>query len=463
MFTVPLGLAGVIWALFLLVFSLGTGPTLQYIIAKYRAKKQFSKLDWLVKHYLIVLMISTTIGSIIMFLSAQTIAAFYRIPELANFLEILAVGLVAYSITENFAAPIYVGYQKLKYTFFAGLLYDALRLLQVSVVVIGLGLLGAITFYDVVYLILAVVSVFFVYRLLLSNKSTTKQKVTKSELVKFGRYSKFSYSSALVSYIYGPLITLLLGFFAVNVSAVAFYRVGLFMSGIVGMPAGALAATFFATNTKYFEKRQYSDFYRMLALIMRYAAMLTIPLVVGGIVAAGPLLTYFYHSSFLGAETPLIILLLAAVITSILSPITGVLSAIGHQKYFMYSNGIAAVIGIISAIILLPIFAATGAALVYFLSSLTLVLVNLKFVSKYIKINIPFLVLLKSTVASLIMGGYIYFLNLYIKLAFLPLVLISALVIYVAFAYIMKLVTKVDIIFFLRLIKLDKLLGLRAN
>ena len=456
-------LAVVVWALFLLVFSLGIGPTIQYLVAKYRAKKQFGRLDWLLKHYLTILIISTTIGSIIMFLSAQTLAMLFRVPELAKFIEILAIGLVAYAITENFAAPTYIGYQKLRYTFFAGLLYDVLRLVQVSVVVIGLGLLGAITFYDVVYLIMAVISIFFVYKLLSSNKSTIKQTATKPELRKFNRYSTFSYGSALVSYIYGPLITLLLGFFAVNVSAVSFYRVGAFMAGIVGMPAGALAATFFATNTRYFEKRQYDNFYRMLALITKYAVMLTIPLVVGGIVAAGPLLIYFYHSSLLGAETPLIILLLAAVVTSILSPMTGVLSAIGKQRYFMYSNGIAAGIGIVSAVLLLPTFAATGAAIVSLLSSLALVLANLKFVSKYIRISIPFPAVLKSTVASLIMGGYIYFLDLHVKLVFLPLVLISALAIYVALAYVTKLVTKVDIVFFLKLVKLDKFLGLHVG
>ncbi len=451
-------IATIYWAMFTTIALLGLGNAVQYGIAKYRVHNEFGKLNWLVKHYLMILIISSILGSIVMFVLAGPIAAAYRVPQMQSLIEILALGIVFYGITEGFATNVYVGYQKIKYTFFSGITFDALRLVQVAIVFFGLGLLGVIAFYDVIYIIVAAVALYFVYKLLRKNKIQKERPVPKKELSEFHRYNWFSYGHNLISYFYGSAIVLILGVFAPNLSSVSFFAVGWNLAALIAMPASALSSAFFSTNTKYFETKQLDKFYGFMNLILRYVSMFTIPLLIGGIIAAGPLISYFYRSSFLGAETPFIIVMVATFLMALFGPLTNIVSAIGKQKYVLYSSVAGAVVGLISTLILVPIFFATGAAFVILLSSTAILTVNLYFTSKYIKITLPYFVMLKITIASLLMGGIIYILDKTVSLALLPVILIGSFVLYLFIIYVMGVLTRKDINFFLKLSRLDKFL-----
>ncbi len=450
------------WVMFTTIASIGLGSAVQYGIAKYRSNNELGKLNWLVRHYLKILTISSILGSIVMFLLAGPIAIAYRVPEIKSLIEILSVGIVFYAITESFAANVYIGFQKMKYTFWSGIVFDALRLVQVSIVFFGLGLLGVITFYDVIYVIVTVISLYFVYRLLHKNNTQKEIPIPKKELSEFHRYNWFSYGNNLIAYFYGSAIALILGVFAPNLSSVSFFTVGLSLASLISMPAGALSSAFFSTNTKYFEKKQFDKFYEFMNLILRYVSMFTIPLAVGGIIAAGPLISYFYRSSFLGAEIPFIIAMVATFLTALFNPLTNVVSAIGKQKYILYSSVVGAVVGLISTLILVPIFLTIGAAFVILLSSVAILVVNLYYTSRYIKIILPYLVMFKITIASLIMGGLIYLLDKKVSLSLLPFVLIGSFIVYLFIIYAMRVLTKNDINFFLKLSKLDKFLHIKT-
>lgn len=443
------------WGLFMSVMAFGFGNVVQYGIAKYRAENNLKKASWITKHYLLLLIVSTSVGSIIMFISANPIAALYRIPQMALLIQLLAIGLVFYSISETFVESVYLSYQRLKYTFYKGIVFDILRIIQIIIVILGFGLIGAIAFYTVLYVITAAVAIYFVYRII---KPVGKPvQVTKTDIKKLSNYNWFSYISNLIAFFYGSIISLILGFFAPNASFVSFYRVGLLLASMISIPAGALGGPFFATTTRYFETKQFDKFYRLMNTILRYIGMITIPLIIGSFVAAGPIIQYLYHASLLGAETPFLILLISVLITSLLAPIMNVLSAIGKQKYFMYSNVVGAIIGISLNIALVPLFLANGAAAVYLFSNLGIVITNLYFVSRYIKIKLPYIAFLKSTLASVLMAVFIYFvLNTLTSLALLPLVLIAGLIIYVIVIYSIRLLTKKDIIFLLKFSKIDK-------
>jgi O-antigen/teichoic acid export membrane protein len=455
--------ATIYWGLFLMLFTFGWANAVQYGIAKYRANNKFGFLDWLVKHYLKILTLSSIAGSIVMFLLAGPIASAYRSPQLGSLIEILAVGLVFYALVESFTTNVFIGYQKMKYTFLMGVTFDALRLLQGVLVIIGFGLLGVIAFYDVIYVIITVLALYFIYKLLRLHKVKKELPAPEKDLKEFRKYNVFSYVSNLISYFYGSAISLFLGIFAPSLASVSFYTVGLQLATLISMPATSLTAAFFATNTKYFEKRQYTELYRFLKVLLRYIAMVTIPLAVGGIAAAGPLITYFYRSALSNSTIPFIIIIISMLMTAMFLPLTSFVSAIGKQKYFMYSSIAGAVVAILATVILMPPFLQNGAALAFFLSSLAILVTSLYFASKYIKIILPYSDIAKVTIASLLMGLFIYFTDRAIPLAFLPWVLIVGVIIYIFIIYIMEVLTKEDISFFLKLTKLDKFFAKITN
>jgi O-antigen/teichoic acid export membrane protein len=443
------------WGFASTIAGLGINSAVQYAISKYRAQNSASRLMWVIRHYFILVVVSSLIASIILFSLSGVIASIYHSAEVGYLIKVLAFGLVFYSLSGNFTEPSFIGFQKMKNSFITGVLYDFLRVMQLIVVYLGFGLIGAIKFYDVVYLITATVGIFLLYR---SVKGFPKSaRPEKEDLTHFYSYRNFSYIMTVISLSYGPVIALFLGAVSSNISSVSFYRVGLIMAGMLGLPAAAIGSAFFASITKFFERKQFEGFYRLQHRLIKYSFLLTFPLVTASIISAPKLISYLYKSTFLGAEIPFIILLIPVLISSIFGPITQVLSATGKQKYAMYSVITGAVVGITLTIILVPILYSVGAAIAYFAVTLSTLVVNLILVSRYIKIKLPYKELLKAILSVLLMGIFLYFLlKVVTRLAYLPLLLIAALVFYVLMLYVTKTVSNKELRFIIKLLKADK-------
>jgi O-antigen/teichoic acid export membrane protein len=443
------------WGFASTMAGLGINSAVQYAISKYRAQNSASRLMWAVKHYLVIVILSSLVASIVLFSLSGVIASIYHSAEVGYLIKILAFGLVFYSLSSNFTEPSFIGFQKMNNSFITGVLYDFLRIIQLVVIYLGFGLIGAIKFYDVVYLVTATVGLFLLYR---SMKGFPKSaKPEKQDLSHFYSYRNFSYVMAIISLSYGPVIALFLGAVAPNISSVSFYRVGLIMAGMLGLPAAAVGSAFFASITKFFERKQFEGFYRLQRSLIKYSFLLTFPLVTASIISAPKLISYLYKASFIGAETPFIILLVPVLISSIFGPVTQVLSATGKQKYAMYSVITGAVVGIALTLILVPILYAVGAAFAYLAVTLSTLSVNLILVSRYIKIKLPYLELLKATVSVVLMGLFLYFLLIFVKrLAYLPLLLIASLAFYALMLYVTKTISNKELRFIIKLFKADK-------
>ncbi len=443
------------WGFASTIAGLGINSAVQYAISKYRAQNSASRLMWAVKHYFVIVIVSSLIASIVLFSLSGVIASIYHSAEVGYLIKILAFGLVFYSLSGNFTEPSFVGFQKMNNSFITGVLYDFLRIMQLVVIYLGFGLIGAIKFYDVVYLVTATVGLFLLYR---SMKGFPKSaKPEKEDLAHFYSYRNFSYVMAIISLSYGPVIALFLGAVSPDISSVSFYRVGLIMAGMLGLPAAAVGSAFFASITKFFERKQFEGFYRLQHSLIKYSFLLTFPLVIASIISAPRLISYLYKSSFLGAETPFIILLIPVLISSIFGPITQVLSATGKQKYAMYSVITGAVVGITLTIILVPLLFSVAAAIAYLAVTMSTLAVNLILVSRYIKIKLPYKELLKATFSVLLMGLFLYFLLKFVtRLAYLPLLLIAALVFYVLMLYFTRTVSNKELRFIIKLFKADR-------
>ncbi len=439
--------------------SLGLGSTIMYGVARYRAKDRKGLINWVISHYFIVLMVSSSVASVALFAVSGPLAVIYRTPSLAEYIRILAIGVIFYSINDNFTTAVFTGSQKLKYGFITGVIYDVLRIVQLVVVYIGFGLLGAIAMYDVTYLVIATIGLFFVYRIFRLNSA--KDRPEAAELSHLKHYSAFSYTGSLISTLYGPVITLFLGAVAANMSDVSFYRVGLIMVGMLGMPANIIGSAFFSSITKFFEKRDLVNFYMLEKRLLKYSVLITIPFVVASLISIRQLISYLYRSSFLSVQTPFVILIVPVILTAIFGPLTQILSATGKQKYWMYSVVAGAVVGLVSTLVLVPRFSAVGAAEAYTLVSITMLVLNLAFLNRLRIISfsksIPYLDLAKGFVSAALMGIFLYYALAFVAtLSLLPWILILSLFVYFGLLYATRTITRHDMSFFVKLLRADK-------
>ena len=446
------------WSLAAGLSAFGLNSSLLYGIARYRAKNERKSLRWIVEHNLILLIISSLVASVGLYAAAAPLSVIYHTPEIAPLLRILAIGIVVFNLSESFENQVYIGYQKMKYSFVTGVLFDMLRLAQLAVVYLGFGLLGAITFYDVIYLVVASVGGFFVYRLV--KKEPSREKPNVEEIKHIRKYRNFSYASSLVSLFYGPLIVFILGAVAPNLTFVSFYRVGLIMAGLIGVPAAAIGSAFFSSITKHLEHKEFDVFYTLQKKLLKYSALITFPLVFGSIFSAKDLVAYLYKTAFAGAEIPFIIMLIPVLIAGLFGPMPSILSATGRQKYYMYSTIIGSVLGLSLSVLVIPYMLSVGAAVVYAIVSLSMLGSNLFFLSKFIKIKLPYVDFLKGLLAAGVMSAFLYFVLPRVQLHFLPAVLILGLLVYTGMLYITKTINNHEIGFIVKLAKADKLFKL---
>ncbi len=448
-------LAITIWATFVTLSSFGINGIVQYGSAKYKALEKHQHFKWTIEHYLYLMIAISIILSIVMFALAGPIAEIYKQPQLKLLLEILAFGLTFYTLTGQFSRSIFSGYQKLKYTFVSKLTFDVLRLAQIAVLFLGLGLLGVIEIYPLIYIITGMISLYLVYRLIKPIK--TKAAPPEEDIKELRKYGLFTYTGSLISLLYSNLIIILLGAVAPSVSYVAYYRAALIVASLLSAPAAAISGAFFATTTKLFIRNEYEKLYSLQKDIVRYATALTSPLVFGSIAFASPIVTILYHSEYLGAVWPFIIIVTSVLITTIFAPLTVVLGAIGKQKYVMYSTVASAITGVVSSAVLIPLFASNGAAITYFLIVMAGLGSNLLFTRKYIHIKLPVVPILKTFAVSLVMIGIDMFLYKKFPTHFdLIFVLIFGLIVYFFLILLSGAIKRKDLIFIAHIFGLNK-------
>ncbi len=449
-------LAVTIWSMFLTFSSIGINGSLQYAVSRYKARDDRPALKWVAKNYLVLITIASVSLSVVMLVLAGPIASFYHEPILKNLLIILAVGLTFYSLVSSFYQSLFSGYQLQKYRFIVNATLDLIRVGQILVLYLGLSLIGVISVYDVSYFIAFIVAFFLARRII--NRIKEIRKPADKERKELKSYSAFTYTGSLFSIFYSSFIVIILGFIAPDLSFVGFYRIGLVLSGLVGAPGGAIALAFFPSITKMFEKKNYEHLYRLMKDSIRFSALITIPLVFGAAVAVNPLIRLFYHQEFLGSVGPFLVLMVSVLISSILSPLTTVLSASGKQKYSMYSTISGAVAGIALSILLIPRFFSTGAALVSLGVTVLTILINLYFTRRYIEIKLPWGAIVKGVIAGLLMVGFILLLLAnFTRLIELPFILLAAVLLYIFLLYVFRAINRSDIVFILLTVRLGRL------
>lgn len=452
-------LAVTIWALFLTFSSIGINGSLQYAASRYKARDDKPALRWVFKHYLLLITAVSISMSVAMLILAGPMASFYHEPPLKNLLVILAVGLTFYSLVNSFYQSLFSGYQLQKYRFLVNSTLDLMRIGQILVLYLGLSLLGVISVYDIAYFAAFLIAFFLARRIINSVRGSRKPDETDMKELK--SYSVFTYTGSLISIFYSSFIVLALGFLAPNLSFVGFYRIGLILSGLIGAPGGAIAISFFPSITRMFERKNYDYLYRLMKDAIRFSSLITIPLVFGAAITVNPLIRLFYHQQFLGSVGPFLILMSGVLISSILSPLTTVLSASGKQKYYMYSTVSGAIIGIVLSVLLIPRFFSTGAALVSLGVTIVTILINLYFAGKFIEIRLPIGAIAKGVIAGLLMVGFILLLiSNFTRLIYLPFILVAAVLLYVFLLYVFRAIDKTDIRFILMVTRLDKVFRL---
>lgn len=228
------------------------------------------------------------------------------------------------------------------------------------------------------------------------------------------RYLRVSWPLALAGFLgtlQGQIDSVLLGFLNF-ITETGWYNAAYRIAGGAAIPLGLLTTSFYPVLARaHSESRE--RFQRAWDIQVSSMLFLAVPIVVGGIAVASPLIYAMYDLSFTPSIFVFKILIGMVGVSLLQNPFSQALLVFGDEKKFILLSGAGAVASIGLNSILIPRYTLYGAAVSAFATASILLFLYVIFASRstHVKIFQPrfFIVGITSLICSFIMRGFLTF------------------------------------------------------
>jgi O-antigen/teichoic acid export membrane protein len=181
-------------------------------------------------------------------------------------------------------------------------------------------------------------------------------------LASLAPFALWSFLISLVAVVSANADTILIGYYLTD-REVALYRTPFQLAALAVLSTMPLRASLGPRIAGWTKARALGEVADALARAWTFALLLAVPVVVGGILLAEPLLYFLYGADF-AASAPALVLLLVAELVSVGSLLEGMaLSAVGRPRGAFIAAGAAAAALVLGDLALIPIFGVSGAAM----------------------------------------------------------------------------------------------------
>lgn len=166
-------------------------------------------------------------------------------------------------------------------------------------------------------------------------------------------------------------------------------------------------------------KEKTEKYKQVISYAFDFLAALSVPMVVGGVVLAYPIIFVIATPDFLsrlpegfyGSDIAFQILIFALLFQFLNVLFAFILIAVNKQSKLLYINGACALFNITTNIIFIPHYGFRGAAITSVLSELFILIATFTVARKYLEFSISIKNMIKIIFSSLIMGAVVYFMQ----------------------------------------------------
>jgi O-antigen/teichoic acid export membrane protein len=376
------------------IFSgLGIKEGLIRYLSLFRAKNEKGKIQYVLKKSLIILVFTSIVASILLFIFSDFIAMkFFSNSKLPLFLKIFSatlpftvVGAIYLSIIRAFER---IGW----FSFISEVLGNFIQLIiLVLLVFLGINSKSVPISYLIGTFSIFIVS-YFVSKSSVSNISIKNKKIN-SEKNKKTFKEMFSYSwpflfYGVINFIFYGTDSFMIGIFK-NVESVGFYNAAVPIAMFLFLPFSLFGQLFFPLVTKEFSKGNIETVKQLSQQVGKWIFMVIMPLFILLIIFPGTFINILFGPEYLVATNALRFLSVGALFSTLSSISQELLSMKGKSKLILFDMICAAIINIILNAILIPPYGITGAAFATMLS--TIIFSALLFIQSYKLLSIiPF-------------------------------------------------------------------------
>ncbi|MBS3162845.1 flippase [Candidatus Woesearchaeota archaeon] len=360
-----LSLGIMVYAVFSITLLFGFDYGITRFTALFLGENSKSKVKGLIKFAFPLVLISSLIGSLIMFLSSEFIAInLFRTEQLILVLKIFAFA-VPFDCLRGIFLGVIRGFKNLKYEFYARYLIEGSSriLLMFILVYMGFGIVGA----SIAYVASVILSLLF--SMIFFTKTFSFFKVKAEEVSKF---EVFDYSwplmfNALLGLATVSIDSFMIGYF-MNVSSVGIYNAIAPIARLTYIIPFSLSALLVPVLVGLYVQKDENAFASVYKILNRWVFMFNLPLLIFIVFFPKEVLSVLFGAEYTVGSLGLIILSVGFFIMYSFMVSREVLLALKKSKDVFVFSLVGVILNVLLNYFLVPIYGIIGAAVASIIS-----------------------------------------------------------------------------------------------
>lgn len=313
-FTVP--------AILLLFVNLGVNEGLTKFSASLKAKGETEKLAKLIKHGILFnLAIAFSFFTLCFIFSDFLSAYFIARPEYGGYVRIAAF-IILFQALFNTANAVFVGFYKMEFNAFNLIIAAIVKLLvSTLLIIIGLGVLGALTGLITSFLIASVLGMLIIVsKIYRSLKNHDDDSCFFGNVKKLLRYGFPLYAAAIAAGFYLQFQNIILAFFTSNIE-VGYFKAAMNFVTLIGVISISFSTSVFPAFARLEDKLgQLKEFF---SLSVKYTTLILLPVVLLIIIFSREIVLLIYGSAYISTASYLILIALQFLLAGLGSIVLG--------------------------------------------------------------------------------------------------------------------------------------------
>lgn len=436
----------ILWALSIvdLLVNMGIGMGATKFIAEYDGKRQPAVAAGIMLYSLKIRLIAGAALAAALTLGAGSLADFFKTPEARLFFWIAALSIIPNALQSLLAASL-LGVQKYHYSTILTIITAPVNLLVCALVLTGgLGVPGLLAWRVILMAVHLAYYWWAVRREFPVRGPAPLDAPLKKLILRFG--GAVMIMNILDAIVWQRSEVFFLGKFS-TMEQVGFYSLA-FGFTILAMEVlgGAFTSVLMPIQSRAHGAADQDQLHRIYRQSLRYISMVTLPLAMGGIVLARPMIMTLYGESYLPMAPVLMILFASASLGRVGTAFSSVFYSTGKVGILTKITIIWAVLNIALDFLLIPRYGAVGAAVANSATQITALIPGPIMIYRYYRFAMPYTSLMKICANVFTMGLVTYFLKDYAAGVIpLTLVVLAGAAAYIAGAFAWRVIEAHDI------------------
>ena len=340
-------------------------------------KREYSKAWATIKTSISLVAVLSIFFALVLVSFSNYIANFFHKPGLIPIVKIIAFVLPLMALTEIFIS-ILRGFEDVKAkVFFQDIFSKGIKIVIVGLVILlDLSLKGVVFTYLIGgFFTLIFLSYYAKSRIneLLPKISNFYPSITK-ELISF---SLPLLGSSIFAILREHSTILLLGYFK-PANTVGLYNVALPLAQLISMPLMAMVFIYLPIASQLYAQGNLKDMKLLYISVTKWIFFITLPIFLSMLLAPKIIIKLLFGSKYIEASVALQILILGFFTHTFLGPNGGTLISFGKTNIMLLCSSISTIVGIITALMLIPDYGLIGATV-----SATISLVTFNFLASF--------------------------------------------------------------------------------